>query len=141
MEWERIGLSALNVGTMSRLLERVVAYVQRRKSGGLAISKYQAVSHTLADMQTDLEACKLLVYQGAARLDAGEDTSLGAANTKLFVSERFKSMTVKLMQLYSGKGYEADSEIARVLQDSLASTVYSGTSEVQRNIIARWMGC
>ena len=141
MEWERIGLSAMNVGTMSRLLERAVAYAKRRKSGGMAISKYQAVSHTLVDIQAGLEACKLLVYQSAARIDAGENASLGAANTKLFVSGCFKSMTVKLMQLYSGSGYEADSEIARVLQDSLACTVYSGTSEIQKNIIAQWMGC
>jgi alkylation response protein AidB-like acyl-CoA dehydrogenase len=126
----------MNVGTMSRLLGGR-GLCKAAQTGGLAISKYQAVSY-LAKYRP---IWRLPNCYTSCQLDAGENTNLCAANTKLFVSERFKSMTVKLMQLYSGKGYEADSEIARVLQDSLASTVYSGTSEVQRNIIARWMGC
>ncbi|MBP6724188.1 MAG: acyl-CoA/acyl-ACP dehydrogenase [Halioglobus sp.] len=141
MEWERIGLSAINVGTMSRLLERAIGYARRRKPAGKSISRNQAISHPLADLQTDLQACRLMVYHAAAGLAEGRNLRDEASQTKLFVSERFKSMTLKLMQIYAGAGYEADSEIGRVLQDSIASTIYSGTSEIQRNIIARWMGC
>jgi hypothetical protein len=141
MDWERVGISAMNVGTMTRILERATRYAKTRKPGGTAISKHQAISHTLANIATEIEACRLLVYNAASQLDDGGNTSMAAAMAKLFVSERFKATTMSLMQLYAAEGFMADSEIGRVLQDSTASTIYSGTSEVQRNIIASWMRC
>jgi len=64
-----------------------------------------------------------------------------ASRTKLFVSECFRATATRLMQVHASEGYAADSEIGRVLQDAVGSTLYSGTSEIQRNIIARWLGC
>jgi alkylation response protein AidB-like acyl-CoA dehydrogenase len=142
MDWERTGMAALQIGTMTRLLERAINFSQQRKSGGKAISRYQAVSHRLVDLQTELSAGRLLVYQAAHALErGGRSAAQDACMAKLFVSERFKAMTGQLMQIYASTGYEADSEIARSVQDAMAATLYSGTSEVQRNIIAGWMGC
>ena len=141
MDWERVGISAMNVGTMARILENAVRYAKARKPGGTAISRHQAISHTLANIATEIEACRLLVYNAASQLESGGSTSRTAAMAKLFVSECFKTTTMSLMQLYSAEGFMADSEIGRVLQDSTASTMYSGTSEIQRNIIAAWMRC
>lgn len=141
MVWERVGLSAMHVGTMARLTERAVAFARHRKPGGQAISGYQAISHKLADIQARIEASRLLVYQAAADLEGRKASGSSASVAKLFVSESFRSTTIDLMQIYASAGYTENSEISRCLQDALAATIYSGTSEIQRNIIARWMGC
>ncbi len=140
MLWERICMSALHVGTMTRLLERCIGFAKNRKSGGVAISTYQAVSHKLVDLQVRLEASKLLVYHTAWKLDQGHNVNRDASIVKLYVSEQFKSMTTDLMQIYASTGYTVDSEIGRCVNDALASTIYSGTSEIQKNIIAKWIG-
>lgn len=140
MEWERIGMSALHLGTMARLLERAVDFARRRRPGGTPISNHQAVAHLLADAQVDLEACRLMVYRAAWELEQAGKNPAGASACKLFVSEHFKSLCLDLSQVYAGEGLDADSEIGRSLHEAIASTVYSGTSQIQRNIIAGWMG-
>ncbi len=140
MDWERIGMSALNIGTMARLLERAVAFAKERKPGGVPVSSHQAVAHLLVDGQVALEACRLMVYHAARTLEQEGKNSRGASTCKLFVSEHFKSLCMDLCQLYASEGFHADSEIGRSLHEALASTVYSGTSNIQRNIIAGWMG-
>jgi len=140
MDWERIGMSALNVGTMTRLLERAVDFARQRKPGGVAIARHQAISHLLADARVELEACRLMVYQAAWQLEREGKNSGGASMCKLFVSERFKSLCINLCQIYAAEGFYADSEVGRSLLEATASTIYSGTSQIQRNIIAGWMG-
>ncbi len=141
MEWERIGLGACHLGTMQRLLEQVVSFCKARKSSGQAIAKYQAVSHQIADLKTQLEAARLMIYHSAWKLEQKQHVSTDASMAKLFVSETFKEMTIKLMQIYAGSGFRCDNDldIERMLRDSLAATLYSGTSEVQRNLIAMGM--
>lgn len=141
MEWERVGMAALQVGTMTRLLEHTVQFARGRRPGGIAITRHQGVSHPLANMQTELSAGRLLVYQAAHSLENKRSAGKEAAMAKLFVSEGFKAMTSQLMQIQASAGYTVDSEIARAVQDAMAATLYSGTSEIQRNIIAGWMGC
>ncbi len=140
MDWERICLFAAHVGTMERLLETAVRYARTRTQFGQAIGKFQAVSHRLADVKVALEAARLLVYRAAWRLDAGRSAQLDAAIAKLFVSESLVEAAMAAVQVHGGYGYAVEYEVERALRDAIGSTLYSGTSEMQRNIIARWLG-
>jgi alkylation response protein AidB-like acyl-CoA dehydrogenase len=140
MNWERIGIAGLHLGTMTRLLERAIRFARERKSGGVPLARHQAVSHRLADLDVGLEACRWLVYQAASVLGGDHNCNHEAARAKLFVSEQFKKMSTELMQLYAGVGFSADHEISRVLMEAMASTIYSGTSEIQKNIVAGSLG-
>ncbi len=140
MSWERICLFASHVGTMERLLETSISYARTRTQFGQTIGKFQAISHRIADMKTQLEAARLLVYQSAWRLGRVRDSSMDASITKLFVSENLVSAALATVQIHGGYGYMVETEVERFLRDAIGSTIYSGTSEMQRNIIARWLG-
>src|SRR3546814_13393887 len=90
-------------------------------------------------MKVGLEAARWLIYRAAASLGASRDASLHAAIAKLFVSEKFVEVARDAVQLMGGYGYMVESEVERVMRDALGSTIYSGTSEMQRNIIGRWL--
>lgn len=140
MDWERIFLFASHVGTMERLLEKSIQYARTRKQFGQPIGKFQAISHRIADMKVKLEAARLLVYRAAWRLERTKEVSLDASIAKLFVSESLVKAALDTVQIFGGYGYMADFEVERTLRDAVASTLYSGTSEMQRNIVARWLG-
>lgn len=140
MDWERICLFAGHVGTMERLLEQTVAHARTRKQFGQPIGKFQAVSHKLADMKVRLEAARLLVYKAASELEHSKKVSLSAAIAKLFVSESLVKAALDAVQIFGGYGFMVEYEVERLLRDAVGSTIYSGTSEMQRNIIARWLG-
>ena len=140
MDWERICLGASHIGTMERLLERALAYARTRTQFGQAIGKFQAVAHRIADMKVQLEAARLLAYRAAWRLDRSRSVSMDASIAKLFVSESLVSAALATVQVHGGYGFMTEYEVERALRDAIASTLYSGTSEVQRNIIARWLG-
>jgi hypothetical protein len=140
MDWERICLFASHVGTMERLLEKAISYARTRTQFGQPISKFQAISHRIADLKVQLEAARLLTYRAAWRLNRARNVSLDASMAKLFVSESFVHAARSTMQIFGGYGYMTEYEVERVLRDALGSTIYSGTSELQRNIIARWLG-
>ncbi|MBI1802495.1 MAG: acyl-CoA dehydrogenase family protein [Chloroflexi bacterium] len=140
MDFERIGIFASHVGTMQRLLEKVIAHARERTQFGQRIGKFQAVSHRIADMKVQLEAARLLTYQAAWRMDHVRSVSLDASMTKLFVSESLVKAALDTVQIFGGYGYMVEYEVERALRDAIASTIYSGTSEVQRNIIARFLG-
>jgi L-prolyl-PCP dehydrogenase len=140
MDWERICLFASHVGLMERLLEKTIEHARTRRQFGQAIGKFQAVSHRIADMKMHLEAARLLTYRAAWRLDRVRSASLDASIAKLFVSESLVKTALATVQVFGGYGYMADYEVERALRDSVASTIYSGTNEMQRNIIARWLG-
>jgi len=138
MLWERIGLSAIHMGTLQRLLEDAIAYTKERNVFDQSIESFQAIGHTLADIHVQLESARLLVYQAAWQLDHGDRASSTSASVaKLFVSEMYKSQTMKLLQVYGAMGYINNTDIERSVRDAAAATLYSGTSEIQRNLIHR----
>jgi alkylation response protein AidB-like acyl-CoA dehydrogenase len=140
MDWERVLLVAAHVGTMERLLETSIAYARTRSQFGQAIGKFQGVAHKIADMKVQLEASRLLTYRAAWKLTRARDVALDAAVTKLFVSESLVKAALDTVQLHGGNGFMSEYEVERTLRDAIGSTIYSGTSEMQRNIIARWLG-
>jgi len=140
MDWERTFLFALHVGTMERLLEKAVAYARTRTQFGQRIAKFQAVSHKIADMKVRLEAARLLVYRTAWRIGRGKNVSMDAAISKLFASESLLKTAMDTVQVLGGYGFMTEYEVERALRDAVGGTIYSGTSEMQRNIIARWLG-
>jgi hypothetical protein len=140
MDWERICLVAPHLGVMRRLLEQAVKYARTRHQFGNAIGKFQAISHKIADMKVRLEAARLLVYQAASRLEQSRTVSLDAAIAKVFASEALVKAALDTVQILGGYGYATEYEVERALRDAVGGTLYSGTSEMQRNIIARWLG-
>jgi len=140
MDWERICLFASHIGTMERLLEQSINYARTRTQFNQAIAKFQAISHRIVDMKVQLEAARLLTYRAAWRLGRSKNVSMDASIAKLFVSESLVKAALDTVQIYGGYGYMTDYEVERTLRDAVGSTIYSGTSEMQRNIIARWLG-
>lgn len=140
MDWERICLFASHVGTMERLLEKSINYARTRTQFGQSIGKFQAISHKIADMKIRLEAARWLIYRAAWGLDRVRSVSLDASIAKVFVSEALVKTALDSVQIFGGYGYMAEYDVERALRDAVGSTLYSGTSEIQRNIIARWLG-
>ncbi len=140
MDWERCLLVAGHLGIMERLLETSVSYARTRQQFGQPIGKFQAVAHRIADMKVQLEAARLLAYRAAWRLDHLRNASLDAAIAKLAVSESLLKAALDTVHLHGGYGFMVEYEVERALRDAVGATIYSGTSEMQRNIIARWLG-
>ena len=140
MEWERICLVASHVGKMERLLEQAIEYSRTRTAFGQKIGKHQSVSNRIADMKVRLEAARWLTYRSASRLDVARDVAVDASVTKLFVSESLVASAMDAVRVFGGYGIMAEYEVERALRDAVPSTLYSGTNDMQRNIIARWLG-
>jgi hypothetical protein len=140
MDWERALLFASHVGTMDRLVEKAIAYARTRTQFGQAIGKFQAVAHRIADAKVRLETARLLTYRAAWQLGRSRNASLDAAMTKLYVSEALVQTALDVVQVFGGYGFTTEYEIERAVRDAVGSTLYSGTSEMQRNFIARWLG-
>lgn len=140
MEWERICLVASHVGTMQRLLDQAVEHARTREAFGSTIGKHQAVSHRLADMKLRLETSRLLVYRSAWRLGRSRESALDAALTKLHASESLLASALDTVRTLGGGGFMAEGEASRALRDAVGGTLYSGTNDIQRNIIAAWLG-
>jgi hypothetical protein len=140
MDWERTCLFASHVGTMERLLELAIRRAKTRRQSGQPIGKFQSVANRLVDMKVRLEAARLLVYRAAWRLEHSRTPSMDAAVAKLFASESHLEAALSAVRTYGGQGLEIEQEIERALRDAVACTLYSGTSDIQRNIIARWLG-
>ena len=140
MRWERALILAAAVGTMRRQLERCLSYAGERVQFGQPIGGFQAVSHPIAEMRLRLETSRLMLYRMARLLDAGAATDLDAALTKLHLSEAFVESSLAALQIHGGYGYMTEYGLERDVRDALASRIYSGTSEMQRNVIARHLG-
>ena len=140
IEWERVFMTAAHLGTMERVLERSVNYVQTRKQFGREIGKNQSVSNKLCTMKMHLELGKLMLYKMAWLKDQGKRVTLEASIGKLFVSESLKSACLDAVQVHGAYGYMQECHLERDLRDSIAATIYSGTSEIQQNVIARILG-
>lgn len=140
MEWERSLLIAVHVGTMERLVDISLKYANERQAGGSHIGRFQGISHKLSEMKVMLESARLLTYKAAWSLGRSKSNGLDASIAKYYTSKTFKSLTGMALEIFGGYGYMREYNIERVLRDAVAGTIYSGTSNIQKNIIARWMG-
>jgi len=140
MEWERAAILSVCTGAMERELARCVEYATLRRQFNQPIGKFPAVAHRLADMKVRLEASRALLRQVATQKDAGRPAPLEAAIAKLFISEAWVQSSLDSQQIYGAYGYLSENGIERQIRDALASRIYSGTSDIQRAIIARGLG-
>jgi alkylation response protein AidB-like acyl-CoA dehydrogenase len=140
MECERSSILGSCLGAMERQLETAARYARDRRQFGQPIGKFQAVSSRLADMRVRLEASRLLLYKVAWLKQSGRSAALEAAVAKLFISESFVQSSLDAIRVHGGYGYLTELEVERDLRDAVGSTLYSGTSDIQRNVIARLSG-
>jgi alkylation response protein AidB-like acyl-CoA dehydrogenase len=140
MEWERSYILAPALGAMQRQVEQCVDYARARRQFGTPIGKNQAVSGAIVDMQLRLDTCRLLSYRTAALKQAGRRLSHEPSQIKLHVSESWVENSLAALQIHGGSGYMRELGLERELRDALASRIYSGTSQIQRVIIASYLG-
>jgi alkylation response protein AidB-like acyl-CoA dehydrogenase len=140
MVWERSCILASAVGVMQRQLEACTQHARARKQFGQAIGKFQGVANKVADMYVRVEAARLLIYQAAWLGQQGKPALAEAAAAKLFTSEAWVASSLDAIQIHGAYGYMKESGIERDLRDAVASTIYSGTSEIQRVVLARMLG-
>jgi alkylation response protein AidB-like acyl-CoA dehydrogenase len=140
MIWERGCLFAYYVGAMAKSLERCVEHVQNRSQFGQRLSSFQSVSNRLVDMKLRLEVSRLLLYRAGELHRAGKRTDEAAALSKLWISEAAIESGLDAIQIFGASGITADTGVDALLRDAVPSRIFSGTSEMQRNIIARMMG-
>ncbi len=140
MQWERACLFAAYVGMMERQLEQTIAYAQERRQFGKAIGKNQAISHRIADMKLRLEASRLLLYRSCWLFDQGKESTLNVSMSKLAVSEAAIQSSLDAIQIHGAVGFTTEAGIEQMLRNAIPSTTFSGTSEIQRDLIARELG-
>jgi alkylation response protein AidB-like acyl-CoA dehydrogenase len=136
----RIGVGAMGVGLAQGCLDQSVSWAKQRCAFGMPISRFQAVSFALADLQTRVEAARALVYRAAALKDVGRPHTREAAQAKLFASELAVHAADVAMQVHGGFGYIEESAIPRFYRDAKILTIGEGTSEILKLVIARHMG-
>lgn len=140
MEWERGCILANYLGLMKRQLERSIQYAQTRKQFGKKIGKFQSVANRIVNMKVRLDTCRQLVYRIGWLKEHGKPATLEAAVAKLHVSESLVANCQDAIQVFGGYGYMVEQQIERELRDAMGSTLYSGTTEIQRNLIATCLG-
>jgi alkylation response protein AidB-like acyl-CoA dehydrogenase len=140
MEWERSAILASHVGAMERQLEECLQYARERRQFGQPIGKFQSVANRIAEMKVRLETARLLLYKVAWLKQAGKPAVMEAAMAKLYLSECFVESSLDAVRIHGGYGYTTELEVERDLRDSIGGTLYSGTSDIQRNVIARLLG-
>jgi alkylation response protein AidB-like acyl-CoA dehydrogenase len=133
----RIGIAAQALGIASGAYELALAYSKERKAFGKPISQHQAIQFKLADMATQIEAARLLVYKAAWLKDQGEEYAQASAMAKLYASEVAMNVTVEAVQVHGGYGYVKEYHVERLMRDAKITQIYEGTSEIQRIVISR----
>ena len=139
---ERLILSATMLGIAQRAFDDLLLYVKERRQFDRPIGSFQALQHRIADLATDLQAARLMTHWVATFVDEDPDRMLPqqASMVKLFVTEVAKRTTLEGMQMMGGYGYSSEYDMERLVRTSLVSTIYGGTSEIQRGIIAKTLG-
>jgi alkylation response protein AidB-like acyl-CoA dehydrogenase len=140
MERERSLILACAIGTMQRSLERCIRHARERRQFGQPIGKNQAVAHRIVDMKVRLETARLLLYRLGWLMDQGRPVALDSALVKLYLSECFVESSQDALRLFGGYGYMAEYEVEADVRDALGSVLYSGTSDIQKNLAARHLG-
>lgn len=133
----RIGIAAQALGIAGGAFELAVAYSKERKAFGKEIYKHQAIAFKLADMATEIEAAKLLVYRAALDKDNGRDYGQSSAMAKLYASKVAMEQTVEAVQIHGGYGFVKEYHVERLMRDAKITQIYEGTSEVQKIVISR----
>ncbi len=133
----RIGIAAQALGIAGGAFELAAAYSKERKAFGKEIYKHQAIAFKLADMATEIEAARLLVYRAAADKDAGRNFDQSSAMAKLYASKVAMEQTVEAVQIHGGYGYVKEYHVERLMRDAKITQIYEGTSEVQKIVISR----
>lgn len=137
LEGGRIGIAAQALGIAAGAYELAVEYSKVRKAFGTEISNHQVIQFKLADMATEIEAARLLIYKAAWMKDQGMDYAMASATAKLFASEVAMRTTVEAVQIHGGYGYVKEYHVERLMRDAKITQIYEGTSEVQRIVISR----
>ena len=137
LEGGRIGIAAQALGIAAGAYELAVEYAKTRKAFGTEIANHQAIQFKLADMATEIEAARLLVYKAAWLKDQHQDYAIASATAKLFASEVAMKVTTEAVQVHGGYGYVKEYHVERLMRDAKITQIYEGTSEVQRIVISR----
>ncbi len=140
LEYDRCCILASHLGAMERQLEDSIAYVKQRQQFGQSIGAFQSVSNRIADMKLRLETSRLLLYKTAWKKQSGASALLESSLLKLQLSESFAMSSLDAMRSMGGRSYLEENEIERDLRDAVGGLLYAGTSDIQRNIIARLLG-
>jgi alkylation response protein AidB-like acyl-CoA dehydrogenase len=140
LEVERCCILASQLGAMERQLEEAIRYARERRQFGQPIGKFQSVSNRIAQMKLRLETARLLLYKVAWLKKLNKPAMLEAALLKLHLGESFVESSLDAIRIHGGSGYLTEWEIERDLRDAIGGTLYAGTSDVQRNLIARLLG-
>jgi len=133
----RIGIAAQALGIATGAYELALKYAREREAFGKPIIKHQAIAFKLADMATDIEAARLLVYRAAKMKDMGQDYTFASSMAKVFASETAMKHTTEAVQIHGGYGYVKEYHVERLMRDAKITQIYEGTSEIQRIVIAR----
>lgn len=136
----RIGIAAQALGIAQGAIDEALTYVKERVQFGRTIAAFQNTQFTMAEMQTRVDAARMLVYRAASMKDEGENYSSEAAMAKLFASDAARDVTCKAVQLFGGYGYTREYPVERMMRDAKITEIYEGTSEVQKMVIAAHMG-
>ena len=132
----RIGIAAQSIGVAQAAFDAAVSYAKKREQFGKKISKFQGLRWIIADMATEIEAARQLMFSAAAMKDRGENFTLEASMAKLFASEMVNRVTAKAVQIHGGYGFIKDYSVERFYRDARVFTIYEGTSEIQRVVIS-----
>lgn len=133
----RIGIASLAVGISRAAMDAGIAYVKEREQFGRKLAEMQGLQWMIADRETEIEAARLLIAKAAHLKDTGQPFAQAASMAKLFATEMAQRATYTALQLHGGAGYIADLPLERHVRDARITTIYEGTSEVQRLVIAR----
>ena len=133
----RIGIASQSVGLSQACLDAAICYARERVQFNKPIAQFQGISWMIADMATQVEAARLLTFNAAAMKDRGENFTAAASMAKLFASETANQVAYKALQIHGGYGYTKDFPIERYYRDARVFTIYEGTSEIQRTVIAK----
>jgi len=136
----RIGIAAQATGIAEACLNEMTAYAQQREQFGRPIGKFQAVGNMIADSAVELDAARALVWHAASLVDAGEADRTASSMAKLYASEAANKIAYRAVQVYGGAGYVNECRVEQLYRDARITTIYEGTSEIQRLVIARELG-
>ncbi len=140
MKWERVCLFAGFLGVMERLHQQCIDHAKSRKQFGKPIGKNQAISHAIVDNQIKIESAQCLLHQACWLLDQNKKADMEISMTKIVISETFLKISLDAVQIFGSQGYNADGGIESYLRDAVGTKIFSGTSEMQRDIIAAELG-